>query len=248
MSTYRTALVTGGGTGLGKAMARALVADGFTVALAGRRQEVLDAAVAELGPQTQACPVDVTDPQSVAQLFDTVVGRFGRLDLLVNNAGVAAPVVPFEETSFADWQYVISANLTGVFLCMQAAFRVMKSQDPRGGRIINNGSISAATPRPLSGPYTAAKHGVTGLTKSGALDGRPYDIAVGQINIGNASTAMTGLIETGARQADGRIVAEPTMAAEDVARAVAYMASLPLNANVLEMTVLATKMPFVGRG
>ena len=246
--TSKIALVTGGGTGLGKAMARALIADGYSVTLAGRRADVLDAAAAELGPQAHAIPADVTDPQSVAALFEGIVSRHGRLDLLVNNAGVVAPVVPFEDIDFGDWQRIVAANLTGVFLCMQAAFRVMKAQSPKGGRIINNGSVSAATPRPLSGPYTATKHGVTGLTKSGALDGRPYDIAVGQINIGNASTVMTGFIEAGALQADGRLAAEPTIDAADVARAVAYMASLPLTANVLEMTVMATKMPLVGRG
>jgi len=248
MGTKRIAIVTGGGTGLGKAMAHALIEDGFTVVLAGRRQNILDAAADELGPNALALAADVTVPQSVTMLFDSVVERYGRVDLLVNNAGIVAPVVPFEEIGFEDWQQVISANLTGVFLCMQAAFRVMKDQDPKGGRIINNGSVSAATPRPFSGPYTAAKHGVTGLTKSGALDGRPHDIAVGQINIGNASTAMTGFIETGTLQADGRLAVEPTINAADVARAVSYMASLPLNANVLEMTVMATKMPLVGRG
>lgn len=248
MNKNQIAIVTGGGTGLGKAMAQALVANGFAVILAGRRLDVLEAAATELGPNAHALPLDVTDPQSVKTLFDTVVARHGRLDLLVNNAGVVAPVVPFEDISFKDWQNVVAANLTGVFLCMQAAFRVMKDQHPRGGRIINNGSVSAATPRPFSGPYTASKHGVTGLTKSGALDGRPYDIAVGQINIGNASTAMTSIIEAGALQADGRRAAEPTINAADVASAVVYMASLPLDANVLEMTVMATKMPLVGRG
>jgi NAD(P)-dependent dehydrogenase (short-subunit alcohol dehydrogenase family) len=192
--------------------------------------------------------VDVTDATSVANLFDSVAATHGRLDLLVNNAGVVAPVVQFEDTSLQDWQRIVAANLTGVFLCMQAAFRIMKRQRPKGGRIINNGSVSATTPRPLSAPYTATKHGVTGLTKSGALDGREHDIAVGQIDIGNAATAMTGFIQAGALQADGSLAAEPTIDPRDVARAVAYMASLPLGSNVLEMTVMATKMPFVGRG
>lgn len=244
----RIAIVTGGGTGLGKAMAAALLADGFTVTLAGRRQDVIETAARQLGKGAHAVRADVTQPQSVDALFDAVVEKHGRLDLLVNNAGISAPVVPFEETKFEDWQNIVAANLTGVFLCMQAAFRVMKAQNPGGGRIINNGSISAFTPRPLSAPYTATKHGVTGLTKSGALDGRPFNIAVGQINIGNASTAMTGYIEAGALQADGSRAIEATMSVADVGRAVAYMASLPLSANVFETTVMATQMPFVGRG
>jgi NAD(P)-dependent dehydrogenase (short-subunit alcohol dehydrogenase family) len=244
----RIAIVTGGGTGLGKAIARELIAEGYLVSLAGRRVDVLEAAAAELGTKALVAQVDVTDATSVANLFDSVAATYGRLDLLVNNAGVVAPVVQFEDTSLQDWQRIVAANLTGVFLCMQAAFRIMKRQRPKGGRIINNGSVSATTPRPLSAPYTATKHGVTGLTKSGALDGREHDIAVGQIDIGNAATAMTGFIQAGALQADGSLAAEPTIDPRDVARAVVYMASLPLGSNVLEMTVMATKMPFVGRG
>lgn len=244
----RIAIVTGGGTGLGKAIARELIAEGYLVSLAGRRVDVLEAAAAELGTNALVAQVDVTDATSVTNLFDSVAATHGRLDLLVNNAGVVAPVVQFEDTSLQDWQRIVAANLTGVFLCMQAAFRIMKRQRPKGGRIINNGSVSATTPRPLSAPYTATKHGVTGLTKSGALDGREHDIAVGQIDIGNAATAMTGFIQAGALQADGSLAAEPTIDPRDVARAVVYMASLPLGSNVLEMTVMATKMPFVGRG
>ena len=248
MTQSKIAIVTGGGTGIGKAIATALLADGYQVVLAGRRAEVLDAAVAELGQGAEAIVADIGDPASVTRLFDAVQTRHGRLDLLVNNAGTGAPVVPFEDLRFEDWQGVVAANLTGVFLCMQAAFRIMKAQSPIGGRIINNGSISATTPRPLSAPYTATKHGVLGLTKSGALDGRPYDIAVGQIDIGNAATAMTGRMQTGALQANGSVAAEPTIDVGEVARAVVYMASLPLTANVLNLTVMATKMPFVGRG
>ena len=248
MTQNRIALVTGGGTGIGIAIAQALLADGHHVILAGRRADVLDAAVAKLGAGAFAIAADVSAGDSVETLFERVVSEHGRLDLLVNNAGVSAPVVPFEDLAFDDWQRVVDVNLTGVFLCMQAAFRVMKSQSPKGGRIINNGSISATTPRPLSSPYTATKHGVLGLTKAGALDGRVHDIAVGQIDIGNAATAMTGTIQSGALQADGRVAAEPTIDVTEVARAVVYMASLPLSANVLNMTVMATKMPFVGRG
>ena len=248
MTPSRIAIVTGGGTGIGKAIATALLAHDHSVVLVGRRAKVLDAAVAELGAGASAFQADISDPDAVTKLFESVVAQHGRLDLLVNNAGTGAPVVPFEDLAFADWQRVVDANLTGVFLCMQAAFRVMKAQSPMGGRIINNGSISATTPRPLSAPYTATKHGVLGLTKAGALDGRPYDIAVGQIDIGNAATAMTGVIQSGALQANGSVAAEPTIDVAEVARAVVYMASLPLTANVLNMTVMATKMPFVGRG
>jgi len=246
--TNRIAIVTGAGTGIGKAISAALVRDGFVVALAGRRAEVLEVALAEIGGGSFVVPTDVTDEGSVEALFSTVVQQHGRIDLVVNNAGIGAPSVPFEELELGQWQNVVDANLTGVFLCMRAAFRAMKAQTPQGGRIINNGSISAMTPRPRSAPYTATKHGVAGLTKSGALDGRAYNIAVGEIDIGNASTAMTGAIQAGILQANGTTAAEPTMSVDDVARAVAYMASLPLSANVLNMTVMATAMPFVGRG
>jgi NAD(P)-dependent dehydrogenase (short-subunit alcohol dehydrogenase family) len=246
MTSPRIALVTGGGSGLGKVMARALVADGWTVAICGRRREPLEAAAAEIG--ATAFVADVGDPASVAALFAALVARFGRLDLLVNNAGQSAPAVPIEELDFAVWQSVVAANLTGVFLCTQAAVRQMKAQQPQGGRIINNGSISATTPRPNSSPYTATKHAVLGLTKSTALDGRPFGIACGQIDIGNAASAMTQQMSGGVLQADGSLKSEPTIDPEHIARAVVYMASLPLEANVLNLTVMATKMPFVGRG
>jgi NAD(P)-dependent dehydrogenase (short-subunit alcohol dehydrogenase family) len=242
------AIVTGAGTGIGKAISSRLVRDGFVVALAGRRAGVLEDACAEIGSEAFAVPADVSDETSVQAMFATVVRRCGRVDLLVNNAGISAPAVPFEDMELDGWQRVVDANLTGVFLCMREAFRVMKAQTPQGGRIINNGSISAMTPRPRSAPYTATKHGVAGLTKSGALDGRACNIAVGEIDIGNAATAMTGAIQAGTLQADGSLSAEPTMSVEDVARAVGYMASLPLSANVLTMTVMASAMPFVGRG
>jgi NAD(P)-dependent dehydrogenase (short-subunit alcohol dehydrogenase family) len=193
-------------------------------------------------------PADVTDAASVRELFGTVKGEFGRVDVLFNNAGTFAPPVPFEDLTLAQWESVVAVNLTGLFACAQAAFRLMKDQSPRGGRIINNGSISAHVPRPNSAPYTATKHAVTGLTKSIALDGRKYDIACGQIDIGNAATAMTAAMTRGVRQADGRIAIEPTMDVEDVARAVVFMATLPLAANVQSMTILATNMPYVGRG
>jgi NAD(P)-dependent dehydrogenase (short-subunit alcohol dehydrogenase family) len=240
------ALVTGGGSGVGKASAVALVAAGFTVVVAGRRREPLDAVAAEAGAVAIEC--DVRSRESVAALFAEVDSRFGRLDVLFNNAGVGAPAVPLEDLSFERWNAVVETNLTGTFLCTQEAFRLMKRQEPRGGRIINNGSISAASPRPWSAPYTATKHGITGLTKSTALDGRPYDIACGQIDIGNASTEMTRRMASGVLQADGSTAPEPTIDVEHVARAVVYMATLPLDANVQFMTVMATKMPFVGRG
>jgi NAD(P)-dependent dehydrogenase (short-subunit alcohol dehydrogenase family) len=240
------ALVTGGGSGVGHASAVALAAAGFTVVVAGRRIERLEAVAAEAGAHAIAC--DVRSPESVAALFEEIDSRFGRLDLLFNNAGIGAPAVPLEELSFERWSAVVDTNLTGAFLCTQHAFRLMKRQSPRGGRIINNGSISAASPRPRSAPYTATKHGITGLTKSTALDGRPYDIACGQIDIGNAGTEMTRAMATGVLQADGSTAVEPTIDVEHVARAVVYMATLPLDANVQFMTVMATKMPFVGRG
>jgi NAD(P)-dependent dehydrogenase (short-subunit alcohol dehydrogenase family) len=245
----RVALVTGAGSGIGRAASLALARDGFTLVLSGRRREPLDAVAADAGGGAVAATCDVRDPASVAALFDEIDERFGRLDLLFNNAGIFTPSVPLEDLEFDAWQAAIETNLTGAFLCTQHAFRLMKRQSPRGGRIINNGSISAYTPRPLSAPYTATKHAITGLTKSTSLDGRQYDIACGQIDIGNAATDMTAPMGTsGVLQADGRVEREATFDVEHVARAVVYMAGLPLDANVLFMTVMATKMPFVGRG
>ncbi|WP_061934538.1 SDR family oxidoreductase [Aureimonas sp. AU22] len=244
----RIALVTGGGTGVGKAISKALASAGWTVVICGRRQEVLETTANELGQGTVAMVADIGDPASVAALFEGIRERFGRLDLLVNNAGSVAPAIPLEDLSFEQWSNVVSANLTGAFLCTQAAFRLMKAQEPRGGRIINNGSISATTPRPNSAPYTATKHAIAGLTKSTALDGRKYDIACGQIDIGNAASDMTAAMSAGVMQADGRIASEPTMDPAHVGAAVVHMAALPLEANVLTMTIMATKMPFVGRG
>jgi NAD(P)-dependent dehydrogenase (short-subunit alcohol dehydrogenase family) len=243
------ALVTGAGSGIGRASAVALAGAGFTVVLAGRRLEPLEAAAAEAGSGAVAVTCDVRDPESVASLFAMIDERFGRLDLLFNNAGIGAPPVPLEDLTFEQWAAVLETNVTGTFLCTQEAFRLMKRQSPRGGRIINNGSISASVPRPLSAPYTAAKHAVTGLTRSTSLDGRAYDIACGQIDIGNAATELTAPMQTtGVLQADGAVELEPTIDAADVARAVVYMATLPLDANVQFMTVMATKMPFIGRG
>jgi NAD(P)-dependent dehydrogenase (short-subunit alcohol dehydrogenase family) len=239
----RIAVVTGGGTGIGRAVAQALARDGWHVAVAGRRREALEQVGAAL-----AVPTDVRDPASVHALFDAVHERFGRLDLLFNNAGIGAPGVPLEDLGLEQWQAVVETNLTGPFLCTQEAFRLMKAQSPRGGRIVNNGSISAYSPRPFSAPYTATKHAISGLTKSTALDGRAYDIACGQIDIGNAATPLAANMPTGMPQADGSVRPEPTIDAELVADAVLYMANLPLDANVLFMTVMATKMPFVGRG
>ncbi len=245
----KVAIVTGSGSGVGRAAALALARDGFAVVLAGRRPEPLVATAALSGTADTLCiPTDVSDPASVRALFDAAVARFGRVDVVFNNAGTGAPAIPLEDLEFAQWKAVVDANLTGVFLCIQNAFRVMKAQDPRGGRIINNGSVSAYAPRPNSAPYTATKHGVLGLTKTAALDGRKYDIAVGQIDIGNAATDMTERMKGGVMQANGTMAPEPTMDVENVARAVSYMASLPLDANVQSMTVMATKMPFVGRG
>ncbi|MBB3916033.1 SDR family oxidoreductase [Rhizobium fabae] len=248
----KIALVTGGGTGIGRAMSRALGAAGYKVVISGRRADVLEKAAAELAGETGAeflaVPADVGNPASVRALFDTISERYGRLDLLVNNAGVGVPAVPLEEVSFEQWNAIVAANLTGAFLCTQQAFRLMKNQSPRGGRIINNGSISATTPRPNSAPYTATKHAITGLTKSTALDGREFDIACGQIDIGNAASDMTKKMASGVLQANGSIATEPTIDAAHIADAVVYMASLPLSANVLTMTVMATQMPFVGRG
>jgi NAD(P)-dependent dehydrogenase (short-subunit alcohol dehydrogenase family) len=244
----KVAVITGAGTGVGRAAAIALAGDGFTLVLAGRRPEPLEAVATELGEGHLVVPTDVADPESVERLFATVEERFGHIDLLFNNAGIGAPAVPLEELTLERWRRVVDTNLTGAFLCAQRAIALMKRQSPSGGRIINNGSISAHTPRPNSGPYTATKHALTGLTKSIALDGRPFGITCGQIDIGNAATPMTARMATGVTQADGSIRAEPSMDVADVGRAVAYMASLPPDANVLTMTVMASGMPFVGRG
>jgi NAD(P)-dependent dehydrogenase (short-subunit alcohol dehydrogenase family) len=248
----RVAVVTGAGTGIGKAVTAALVRDGYAVALAGRRREALEQAAAAADPsgsQTLVVPTDVTDPDSVTALFDAVHAAYRRLDLLFNNAGIGTPPgVLLDELTVAQWRAVVDTNLTGVFLCTQQAFRLMRTQAPPGGRIINNGSISAQVPRPNSAPYTATKHAITGLTKSTSLDGRPYDIACGQIDIGNAATDLAARMARGVPQANGQIAVEPLMDVEHVARAVVYMASLPLDANVQFMTVMATKMPFIGRG
>ncbi|HET6575507.1 MAG TPA: SDR family oxidoreductase, partial [Fimbriiglobus sp.] len=245
------AIVTGAGSGIGRATALALLREGYSVVLAGRRADALDETVARSGPATGralAVPTDVTDPASVRALFERTRAAFGRLDLLFNNAGASAPPVPLEDLTDDAWRRVVDVNLTGAFLCTREAFRLMKGQSPRGGRIINNGSISAHAPRPNSAPYTATKHAITGLTKSTALDGRQYDIACGQIDVGNADTDMAARMREGVPQADGRVAVEPTMDVEHVARAVVHMASLPPEANVLFLTVMATKMPFVGRG
>jgi NAD(P)-dependent dehydrogenase (short-subunit alcohol dehydrogenase family) len=250
-SSGKVAIVTGAGTGIGKQSALALLQEGFSVVLAGRRRELLDATVVESkspASRTLVVSTDVGDPASVKALFAKTKETFGRLDLLFNNAGVGAPGIPLEDLTYEQWKSVVDINLTGAFLCTQEAFRIMKSQDPRGGRIINNGSISAHAPRPNSAPYTATKHGMTGLTKATSLDGRKYDIACGQIDIGNAATEMTARMKRGVPQANGALEVEPTFDAEQVARAVVYMANLPLEANVLFITVMATKMPFVGRG
>ena len=251
MAAQKVAIVTGAGTGIGKAAALALMKEGYATALAGRRTELLDAVAAEgkaTGAPSLVVQCNVGDPASVKALFAKTKAAFGRLDVLFNNAGSGAPAVPLEDLTYEQWKTVVDANLTGTFLCTQEAFRIMKDQTPRGGRIINNGSISAHAPRPNSGPYTATKHGVTGLTKVAALDGRKYDIACGQIDIGNAATEMTARMAKGVPQPNGTMAGEPTMNVEAVARAVVYMAGLPLDANVLFMTVMATKMPFVGRG
>jgi len=247
----KVALVTGAGSGIGKAAALALAEAGYAVVLTGRRKAPLQAvarAAERAGAATLVVPADVGKPASVAALFAKLRKRFGRLDLLFNNAGIAAPAVPLEELAYADWRAVVDTNLTGAFLCTQEAFRLMKRQRPRGGRIINNGSISAHVPRPKSAPYTATKHAITGLTRSTSLDGRNYDIACGQIDIGNAATEMTRTMKVGIEQANGTVAIEPTMDVRDVARAVVYMASLPLDANVQFITVMASKMPFIGRG
>ena len=250
-SSNKVAVVTGAGTGIGKQVAIALVQEGYSVALAGRRREPLEATAAAAdasGAATLIVPTDVSDPASVKALFAATREKFGRLDLLFNNAGVGARPLPLEDLAFDQWKKVIDINLNGPFLCTQEAFRTMKAQHPQGGRIINNGSISAHAPRPNSAPYTASKHGITGLTKATSLDGRKYNIACGQIDIGNAATEMTARMGQGVPQANGSIEAEPTFDSLHVARAVVYMASLPLDANVQFMTVMATRMPFVGRG
>ena len=246
----RVAVVTGAGSGIGKAVALAFLANGYRTALAGRRKEALERTAAESGAGDRALsvPTDVSHPDAVRALFAAVVERWGRLDVLFNNAGTSAPAVPLEDLSFEQWTKVVAVNLTGTFLCTQAAFRVMRDQQPRGGRIINNGSISAHVPRPRSAPYTATKHAITGLTRSTALDGRDYDIACGQIDIGNALTELTGRMTKGVRQADGSMRTEPVMDVQHVASAVLQMANLPLDVNVQFMTILATKMPFIGRG
>jgi len=248
MSHERIALVTGAGTGIGKAAAIALASDGFTIVLTGRRREPLEAVAAQIGSQAHVQPADVSDPEAIAGLFDAIAQRHGRLDVLFNNAGGWSPATPIEDIPLSDWNHVVSVNLTGVFLCIQHAMRLMKAQDPKGGRIINNGSISAHAPRPLTGPYTATKHAVTGLTKQVALEGRAHNIACGQIDIGNADTDMAVKMKSGILQANGQIMVEPTFDPTDAGRAVAYMASLPLEANVLSMTIMATAAPFVGRG
>ena len=245
----KVALVTGAGSGIGKAVAQAFGREGYAVVLAGRRADALDEVAKSIGPHALAVPTDVADPPSVAALFAATKEKFGRLDVLFNNAGTGAPgTIMLEDLTIEMWQNVVNVNLSGVFYCMQEAFKIMKDQSPRGGRIINNGSISAHAPRPNSAPYTSTKHAVTGLTRSGSLDGRKYDIAVGQIDIGNAGTDMTEKMKTGMPQANGTMAPEPTMDVENVAKTVIYMASLPLDTNVQFVTVMATKMPFIGRG
>jgi NAD(P)-dependent dehydrogenase (short-subunit alcohol dehydrogenase family) len=250
-SNGKVAIVTGAGTGIGKAVALALLKDGYSVALAGRRTGLLEKAIAESAAgasRTLAVPTDVANPAAVSALFAKTKEKFGRLDLLFNNAGMGAPGIPMEDLTYEQWKAVVDANLTGTFLCTQEAIRLMKSQDPRGGRIINNGSISAHAPRPNSSPYTATKHAITVLTKSTSLDCRKYDIACGQIDIGNAATEMTERMAAGIIQANGSMVVEPRMDVAHVASTVVHMAGLPLDANVQFVTVMATKMPFVGRG
>jgi NAD(P)-dependent dehydrogenase (short-subunit alcohol dehydrogenase family) len=248
MATTKIALVTGAGSGIGRAVALTLVGYGYRVVLTGRRHDRLEHVAREGGALCHAIPCDVTDPHSVTKLFARIAMEFGRLDLLFNNAGAGAPPTPLEDLPLERWRTVVDTNLTGTFLCTQAAFRLMKEQTPRGGRIINNGSISAAAPRPHMIAYTASKHAVTGLTKSTSLEGRRYDIACGQIDIGNTATDMAAAMVTGTLQADLSVKVEPTFDVKHVAEAVLYMANLPLDANLLFMTITATKMPFVGRG
>ena len=245
----KIAIVTGAGSGIGRAVAIALLNDGWSIVLAGRREkQLIETANACDVKRTLVVPTDINIPESVQHLFSQTIKTFGRLDLLFNNAGVNAPAKPFEELTLQDWQRVIDTNLTGAFLCSQEAFKIMKHQDPKGGRIINNGSISAHVPRPHSAPYTASKHAVTGLTRSISLDGRAFNIACGQIDIGNAGSEMTKKFEEGILQADGSQKIEPTMKVEDVGRAVAYMASLPLDTNIPFLTIMANQMPYMGRG
>ncbi|HVJ73821.1 MAG TPA: SDR family oxidoreductase [Casimicrobiaceae bacterium] len=249
MTPSKIAIVTGAGTGIGRAVTLALARHGWKVALAGRRREPLDAVAAEApSGTTRVVPTDVTSPASVKALFDEAVRAWQRVDFLFNNAGVGAPPIPLEDLTVEQWKTVVDINLTGAFLCTQEAFRVMKAQSPRGGRIVNNGSISAHAPRPNSSPYTATKHAITGLTKSASLDGRRYDIACGQIDIGNAATEMAARMATGVPQANGQVAVEPLMDVAHVGDAVLHMAELPLATNVQFMTIMATKMPFVGRG
>ena len=251
MSFKKVAIITGGGTGVGKHTALALLDSGYHIVIAGRRTEPLQNVRNEAGQSESkvlTVQTDVSEPQSVRNLFAKAVESFGRVDLLFNNAGTNAPGIALEDLTYAQWRSVIDVNLTGAFLCTQEAFRIMKNQDPMGGRIINNGSISAHTPRPDSAPYTSSKHAITGLTKSTSLDGRKYKIACGQVDIGNAETDMTQRMKAGAKQADGSKKVEPTMDPKHVADAVAYMANLPLSSNILTMTVMATDMPYVGRG
>jgi NAD(P)-dependent dehydrogenase (short-subunit alcohol dehydrogenase family) len=244
----RVAIVTGAGTGIGKNAALALMREGYAVVFAGRRLELIEAAAKEGRGRALVVQTDVRDPESVRNLFVKTREAFARLDVLFNNAGIGAPAVPLEDLSLERWRAVVDTNLTGAFLCTQEAFRIMKEQQPRGGRIINNGSISAHAPRPNSAPYTSTKHAMTGLTKSTSLDGRKYDIACSQIDIGNAATEMTARMSRGVPQASGELAVEPTFEVEHVARAVVYIANLPLDANVLFMTIMAAKMPFIGRG
>ncbi len=250
-STSKIAIVTGAGSGVGRAVALGLMKEGWTVVLAGRRKDALEETVkqgAATKAKTLVVPTDVTDPAAIKALFQKTRDAFGRLDLLFNNAGIGAPAIPLEDLSVEQWKAVVDTNLTAPFICTQEAFRIMKDQTPRGGRIINNGSISAHAPRPNSSPYTSTKHAITGLTKATALDGRKYDIACGQVDIGNAETPMASRMKNGVPQANGTIAAEPLMDVTHVGNAVVHMASLPLDANVLFLTVMATKMPFVGRG
>ncbi len=251
VSDGKVAIITGAGSGIGKATALAFLKDGYRVACAGRRQAALEGTIREAGENASraiAVPTDVREERAVESLFATARGKFGRVDVVFNNAGVFAPAVMLEDLTLDQWKAVVDANLTGMFLCIREAFRTMKAQDPRGGRIINNGSISAHAPRPNSAPYTATKHGVTGLTKCAALDGRRYDIACSQIDIGNATTELTARISRGTPQADGSVRTEPMMNVNEVAGAVLYMASLPLDTNVQFLTIMATKMPYLGRG